>query len=225
MPMELPPQRRQLVQAFGIVSRPINPRVHRPYPRVPPLSDAADTVCTTEAARACLAELRALCGEEGGPLERHGLRVYEIACELGNLRELEVDREVLACVAWLHDAGLYPGVASKDTYVVDGRHLLERVVAPFEWAQERLALAGDAVERHHELRPQWDRGDEVELIRRADLVDVSGGVIRFGLDRAWLRDLAVRVPRAGLVREIAGLVGGALRTRPLTMLQIFVRGS
>jgi hypothetical protein len=156
-------------------------------------------------------------------MERHGLRVYEIARELGRRRALDVDSELLACVAWLHDAGLYPGAASSDTYVVDGRHLLERVLASFEWPAERVALAGDAVECHHELRPQWKRGSEVELIRRADLIDISGGAVPFGLDRAWLRDLSARVPRAGLMREIARLVGGALRTRPLTMLQIFVR--
>jgi hypothetical protein len=127
------------------------------------------------------------------------------------------------CVALLHDAGLYPGAASAATYVVDGRHLLERAVAPLEWPPERVTLAGEAVERHHDLRPQWSHGNEVELIRRADLVDVSGGLVRFGLDRAWLGQLGSRLPRTGLVREISRLVGGALRTRPLTMLQIFVR--
>jgi hypothetical protein len=183
----------------------------------------ADTACTTDAARACLGELRAQCGERDGPMERHGLRVYEIAHELARRRGLDVDSELLACVAWLHDAGLYPGAASADTYVVDGRRLLERVLVSFQWPAERVALAGDAVERHHELRPQWKRGTEVELIRRADLIDISGGAVRLGLDRAWLRDLSARVPRDGLVREIARLVGGALRQRPLTMLEIFLR--
>jgi hypothetical protein len=183
----------------------------------------ADSASETEAARACLAELRGLCGQENGPMERHGLRVYEIARELGRRRGVEVDLELLECVAWLHDAGLYPGAASADTYVLDGRRLLERVLTSFGWPAERVALAGDAVERHHELRPQWKRGAEVELIRRADLIDVSGGAIRFALDRAWLRDLAARVPRAGLVREITRLVAGALRSRPLTMLEIFLR--
>lgn len=183
----------------------------------------ADTTCTTEAARACLAELRALCGEQDGPMERHGVRVYEIASELARRRGLDADAELLACVAWLHDAGLYPGAASADTYVMDGRRLLARVLDSFDWPAERVGLAGDAVERHHELRPQWKRGAEVELIRRADLVDISGGAVRFGLDRRWLRDLSARVPRAGLVPEIARLVGGALRHRPLTMLEIFLR--
>jgi hypothetical protein len=184
---------------------------------------AADTACTTDAARACLAELRSLCGEDGGPMERHCLRVYEIAGELARRRGHDVDRELLLCAAWLHDAGLYAGAATHATYVVDGRHLLERVLAPFEWDAERLRLAGDAVERHHELRPQWSRGEEVELMRRGDLIDVSGGLVRFGLDRPWLRDLAHRVSRRGMIGHIGRLVGGALRQRPLTMLEIFWR--
>jgi hypothetical protein len=187
------------------------------------LPPAAESACTTEATLACLAELRSLCGAEDGPMERHGLRVYEIACELGRRRKVEADRDLLLCVALLHDAGLYPGAASSDTYVVDGRHLLVRVLAPFAWPPERVALAGDAVERHHELRPQWSHGTEVELIRRADLIDVSAGAVRFGLDRAWLRGLAERIPRAGMTGEIGRLVLGALRARPLTMLEIFHR--
>lgn len=156
-------------------------------------------------------------------MERHGLRVYEIACELGRRRQAEIDQELLLCVALLHDAGLYPGAASSDPYVLDGRHLLERVLAPFAWPPERLALAGEAVERHHELRPQWSHGTEVELIRRADLVDVSAGTVRLGLDRTWLRGLAQRIPRQGMAREIGCLVLRALRARPLTMVEIFHR--
>ena len=195
----------------------------RAWHRLSSLELPADTACTTDPARACLAELRTLCGENHGPMERHGLRVYEIARELARRRGLDVDIELLACVAWLHDAGLYPGAASADTYVLDGRRLLERVVSSFGWPDARVTLAGDAVERHHELRPQWKRGAEVELIRRADLIDISDGAVRFGLGRPWLRELFVRIPRAGLVREIARLVGGALRNRPLTMLEIFLR--
>jgi hypothetical protein len=183
----------------------------------------ADTACTTDAARACLARLRELAGAEAGPMERHGLRVYEIAGELARRRGLDVDREVLLCAAWLHDAGLYPGASSSDAYVVDGRRLAEREVAAFGWPEERVRLLGEAIERHHEVRPQWRRGDEVELLRRADLVELSAGHVRFGLDRPWLHDLFARVPRRGIYAEIGRLVGRALRERPATMATIFVR--
>ena len=67
---------------------------------------------------------------------------------------------------------------------------------------DRIQLCFDAIERHHELRSQWDRGAEVELIRRADLVDLSDGLIRFGLSREWIRDLFRSVSRDGTYRTI-----------------------
>jgi hypothetical protein len=183
----------------------------------------ADTVSTTEASRACLEQLRELAEAPDSAMERHCLRVYEIAAELGRRRGISIDHELLACAAWLHDAGLYPAVATRESYVRDGRRLAERLLSPFEWAPERLTRLGDAIERHHELRPQWTRGAEVELVRRADLVDVSQGLVRLGLDRAWLRDLSRRIPRDGMVREIGRLVAIAARERPLTLPAIFVR--
>lgn len=81
----------------------------------------------------------------------------------------------------------------------------------------------DAIERHHEVRAQWDRGAEVELMRRADLVDVSAGVIGFGLPRSRYNELVSEIPREGMYRHIAGLVGHQLRDRPLSMLKIFRR--
>jgi hypothetical protein len=168
--------------------------------------------------------LRSLAADvSGGAMERHCLRVYEIACELGARRRLDLDRELLLCAAWLHDAGLYPGAATQEAYVRDGRRLAERVLAPFEWPAARLQRVGDAIEFHHELRPQWRAGPEVELLRRADLVDLSFGRVRLGLDPAWLRDLAARVPRDGMLREIGGLVVKAARARPLTLPAIFWR--
>ena len=91
------------------------------------------------------------------------------------------------------------------------------------WEEERIRLCFDAIERHHELRTQWDRGAEVELIRRADLVDISSGLVRYGLSRDWLKDLFRSVPRDGTYRTIGYEVARVLRYRPLTVPQIFRR--
>jgi hypothetical protein len=98
------------------------------------------------------------------------------------------------------------------------------LLAAEAWPAARLERLGDAIERHHELRPQFARGAEVELMRRADLVDVSQGLIRFGLEREWLRNLSRQVPRKGMMREIGRLVAVAARERPLTLPSIFIRG-
>jgi hypothetical protein len=182
---------------------------------------AADELRQTDAERACLATLRELAGGADSAMERHCVRVYEIARELGRRRGEDVDREVLLCAALLHDAGIYPAAASGEAYVTDGRRLAARVLAPYGWPADRLERCGEAIERHHALRSQSAAGVEVELLRRADLVDVSGGLVRGGLDRAWLRDLAARVPRRGFMRTLLPLIGRMLRDRPATVPRIF----
>ena len=151
-------------------------------------------------------------------MENHSARAFVVAEELARRDGLAIDRELLLCAAWLHDAGLYPGAATHDTYVADGRHLAEGIL---DWPAERMTRLGDAIEYHHELRPQWDRGPEVELMRRGDLVEVSQTLVTFGLSRRWLRGLRSAIPPAGMVPEIGRLLFQALRERPGTVPQIF----
>jgi len=93
----------------------------------------------------------------------------------------------------------------------------------FGWDADRVQLCADAIDRHHDLRRQLARGAEVEALRLADLIDLSGGIIRFGLDRDGLRQLFAEVPRRGLYGELAREVGRAVKQRPLTLPRIFLR--
>lgn len=185
---------------------------------MPPL---ADELARTEAERACLAEVRRLAGTTAGPLEHHNIRLFLVAERLAELRGFKVDREVLLCAAHLHDVGLYPGAASDASYVEDGARLAEDLLAPYDWPPGRVKRCTDAIERHHELRPQWKRGVEVELVRRADMVDVSGGLVAFGAGRGWVRSLGREAPRRGFYREIARLLMRVLRERPRTLPRVF----
>ena len=74
---------------------------------------------------------------------------------------------------------------------------------PFGWEPDRLARCLDAIEQHHAQASRWKWGAEVELVRRSDLVELSRGLINFGVDRGWLRDLFREVSRRGLYRLIA----------------------
>ncbi|MDX6664541.1 MAG: hypothetical protein QOG68_747, partial [Solirubrobacteraceae bacterium] len=143
----------------------------------------------------CRDALRAACGAEEGPIERHSRRVLLFAERLAGDRAF--DREVIACACWLHDIGLYPSVATKAAYVTDGRRVAEELLAG--WEPERLRLCADAVELHHEPRSQAHRGLEVELLRVADRVEVSQGLLRAGLPRAFVRSVRRDVPVRGFV--------------------------
>ena len=87
------------------------------------------------------------------------------------------------------------------------------------WSDE----LGRMVEMHHKLTPY--RGEHarlVEAFRRADLVDLSLGLVRFGLPGALLRDIRAAFPYADFHRRVVTLVGSwALGhpLRPLPMLR------
>jgi HD domain len=194
-------------QPKGVMSSPIQIDVHRD----------ADELCDTPASRAALRALRAAAGSNS-PMERHCLRQFAIAERLKRGRT--VDRELLLCACWLHDLGLF--TKSADPYVTESARLVARVLEPFGWAPERLQRCMDACEQHHAPRSRLTMGLEVELVRQSDLVDVSAGLINFGVDRRWLRGLFRDVPRDGLWRLIGSAVIRELRERPATLVAVFV---
>jgi hypothetical protein len=177
----------------------------------------ADALSTTPAAQAALQALRATAGANG-PMERHCQRQFAIAERLAGDRTF--DRELLLCACWLHDTGLY--IPSHDPYVTEGARLADRVLTPFGWPPERLQRCMDACEQHHAPRSRMAMGLEVELVRQADLVDVTAGIVNFGLDRRWLRALFRDVPRDGFWRLLGGAVLGELRHRPASLTGVFV---
>jgi hypothetical protein len=183
----------------------------------------AEDLARTDSETAALAALRDATGETGGAMERHGIRVFLIADRLATARGAKVDREVLLIAGLLHDVGLYDAASHGGVYVREGAEFTAAILREHGWDEGRIRLCFDAIERHHELRSQWDRGVEVELIRRADLVDLSDGLIRFGLSREWVRDLFKSVSRQGTYRTIGFEVARVLRHRPLTLPQIFRR--
>jgi hypothetical protein len=184
---------------------------------------AAGDLATTPAEVASLEAVREVTGGRAGGLELHNWRQFAFAEELARRKELEVDRELLMCAALLHDIGLYPGASRGGVYVADGAIFARELLADQGWPAERMDRLANAIELHHELRSQWDKGVEVELIRRSDLIEVSGGLVRFGLDRAFIASVNAEYPRTGFYREIGRLLGHALIERPLTLPRIFLR--
>jgi predicted hydrolase (HD superfamily) len=170
-----------------------------------------------------LTALRAATGVSNGPMERHCLRVRLIASELAQSRGWQLDHEVLTVASILHDIGLYPAVSRGGVYTADGAVLARQLLTKHGWDAIRIELCADAIDRHHDVRSQLSRGAEVEALRLADLADVSGGLIAYGLPRPWLRELMHAVPRRGLGGELAREVGRVLRERPLTLPRIFLR--
>jgi hypothetical protein len=183
----------------------------------------AEDLVRTDAETVALQRLREITGQTGGPMERHGLRVFLIADRLATARQLEVDREVLLITGLLHDIGLCDEASHGGVYVAEGAEFTAELLRAHGWDEERIRLCSDAVERHHDTRSQWERGAEVEVIRRADLVDLTSGLVTFGLPREWLRDLSRSVSRDGTYASVGHQVANQLIHQPLQFVQIFRR--
>src|SRR3954452_2498252 len=179
----------------------------------------ADDLVGTAVERASLAEVRRLTGETDGPMERHGVRVFIAAEELARRRGTAIDREVMLVASFLHDLGLYVD-RGDEPYVTPSRVLAAPLTGG--WAPARARRCADAIEHHHQMSSQWHRGAEVELLRRADQVEVTAPALTAGLPRAWLRALRRAVPPVGLHRQIAVLLVRHARERGLaSLLRIF----
>jgi hypothetical protein len=185
------------------------------------VSPRADALVQTELERRFLAELRSAGGEVDGPMERHGVRCFLLIELLARERGVTVDREVCLCAALIHDAGLYDSISRNGVYTDDGGEFAAELFSEAEARPERARLVRDACAYHHALTDQSDRGIEVELMRLADRIEVSGGLVRSGLSREQVRRIFAEVPRDGFYRGVAALLGHLLRERPLTLPRIF----
>ena len=115
---------------------------------------SAEDLARTDSETAALAALRDAAGESGGPMERHGIRVFLIADRLATAREAKVDREVLLIAGLLHDVGLYDAASHGGVYVKEGAEFTAELLRKQGWDEDRIQLCFDAIERHHELRTQ-----------------------------------------------------------------------
>jgi HD domain len=184
----------------------------------------ADTLAETDLERRFLAKLREASGEVDGAMERHCVRCFLFMDRLAERRGVQIDRELALCAALVHDIGLYDSVSGGGVYTDEGGALAARLFTEAGQSGARARLIEDACAQHHALRDQSDRGTEVELLRLADRIELSGGVLKCGLSRDDVQGVFDRVSRAGTYRVIAGLVGHALVERPLTLPRIFKAG-
>lgn len=123
----------------------------------------------------------------------HAYRVYNIARQLlGSTRQ---DDE-LAVTSAFHDLGIW----SDRTF----DYLAPSVERAHAYVRARMpavseALVETSIMNHHALRRVRSEGsgEVVEAFRQADLVDVTRGWFRAGLDRGFLAELVAEFPYAG----------------------------
>lgn len=134
-------------------------------------------------------------GDDAAAYRGHVYRMFNFCRAL--LDDATSD-ERIAIAAVYHDLGIWsdgtfdylePSVALARTYLLEhGR------------ADETREVA-DMIVWHHRLRScRHTAGDRAEAFRRADLVDLSLGALRFGLSRQFVAGVRMAFPNAGFHR-------------------------
>jgi hypothetical protein len=82
-------------------------------------------------------------------------------------------------------------------------------------------LVNDMIYHHHKVRRAAPPASPVEVFRRADTMDVSVGLIRFGVPRERYRAIASALPDNGFHRRLVELTIQRTRTNPTSPLPMF----
>lgn len=124
------------------------------------------------------------------------------------------DRRKIAIAACFHDLGIWSD-GTLDYLPPSSRRARDYLASQGlgGWTEEVEAM----IDEHHKLRAY--RGPHARLaeaFRKADLVDVSRGLVTFGIPRDTVRALKAAYPNEGFHKTLMGLAGGWFRQHPLS---------
>jgi hypothetical protein len=144
----------------------------------------------------------------------HVYRVVNLCLAIVGYSRVELEKIAVAAV--FHDLGIW----TNDTFdyiapsvAIARKHLAARGMA--EWIPGIEAMI---VDHHKVTRSRANPQSLVESFRRADWVDVSRGVRRFGLPRTFIAAVAATWPSAGFHRRLVQLTIDRFWKHPLTPL-------
>jgi hypothetical protein len=160
------------------------------------------------AVEAILPKWREALGADYVPYRNHLYRMLHFFRGL-NGDDAEGDARA-AVAAVFHDLGIWSD-HTFDYLEPSARRAVEHIGEADPGRDEIVAM----IVEHHKIRPY--RGNaRVEAFRRADLVDVSLGLVRFGLPRAYVQEVKQAFPNAGFHQRLVQLFGQRLRTHPFS---------
>ena len=151
-------------------------------------------------------------GRDFTAYRNHVYRVVNLC--LAVAADNHVQLEKIAVAAVLHDLGIWTNHTFD--YIAPSvglarEHLAARGMG--EWIPEIEAMIVD----HHKVTPSH-ANPLVESFRRADWIDVTLGLRRFGLPRTFIAAVDVAWPNAGFHRRLVQLTADRFLKHPLTPL-------
>jgi len=155
-------------------------------------------------------------GRDLAAYRNHAHRVFNFACALAPPGP-EMERKV-AVASYFHDIGIWtdrtfdylaPSIQRASAYLE--AHDLRA------WTPEITAMIAE----HHKVTPARADLPLVEAFRKADWIDVSLGLRRFGMSRAFVHEVRHAFPNAGFHRRLVTLTWERTRRHPLSPLPMF----
>ena len=163
---------------------------------------------------AILERHRAALGENLAPYRHHCLRVVSFCAALSDAAPAAIER--IAIAAAFHDLGIWTD--GTFDYLAPSERLATAHLQD-EGRADLIPEISAMIREHHKLtRSRTDATWLVEPFRRADLVDVSRGVVRFGLPRGLIRAAYDAYPGAGFHWNLVRLAATRFRRHPLSPL-------
>ena len=155
---------------------------------------------------------RDLFGADLVPYRNHNLRVANFCIELaGGVSDEQLEKIGIACA--FHDIGVWTHLTLD--YLEPSRVFAAEYLAQIgkpEWNDE----IGAMVVEHHKIRSAGaSSGPLVEPFRKADWIDVSLGMLKFGLPSSFVSEVKRTFPNAGFHKLLMRATGRQLRTDPL----------
>ena len=157
-------------------------------------------------------------GKQQTPYRNHVYRLINLVAAQKTLDPQEW--EALEIAAFFHDAGIW--LAGTFDYLQPSARLAEHYLEEHQLGHCRTQVRAMILNHHKISRYDKDRNNLVEVFRRADWIDVSLGVMRFGVPMARVRLIKHAFPNAGFHRLLLKLSGQQLLSqpwRPLPMLK------
>jgi hypothetical protein len=164
-----------------------------------------------------LAGWRDKIGADYAAYRNHVYRMVNFCLALRDCNEEERRKVIIA--GCFHDLGIWsdgtvdylpPSSARARDYLAQAQ--LEA------WIPEVEAM----IDEHHKLRRYRDAGSPlVEVFREADLIDVSLGLVKFGLPGAYVKSVKQRFPDTGFHKRLVQLVVRHALTHPLRPLPFY----
>ncbi|MGQ0697720.1 MAG: HD domain-containing protein [Panacagrimonas sp.] len=151
-------------------------------------------------------------GTDHTAYRNHNYRVANFCIALVDTSAEQIEKIGIACA--FHDLGVWTHrtLDYLEPSRVLAREYLERI-GKTAWSPEIEAMV---VEHHKLRRADTAPGSLVETFRKADWIDVSLGMLSFGLPRSFIAEVRNTFPNVGFHKRLVQLTGARIRTNPLS---------